>query len=319
MFIEATSDLASRVTGAIRDAARATGASFDYLLKTAIRESSLDPNAASSSSSATGLFQFIDQTWLATMKNDGAALGYGQYADTIEQNSSGSYAVADPAQRRAVMQLRKDPEAAAAMAGAFTKRNAAALRETLGRAPTDGELYIAHFLGSAGANRLISAAIRNPEASAAALFPQGASANRAIFYEKNGSARSVAHVYNALVSKHQASSKVQTAAAATPAFAIPGAGPAAATDPSAKSFRAEAGKEGPVFHTLFSSGRREPVSSVVSEMWSSVPSRAPQPAAVRSSEVSAVARGPAKVTAASNRPLDLFQFLRPEIRAAIRA
>ena len=315
MFIEATSDLASRVTGAIRDAARATGASFDYLLKTAIRESSLDPNAASSSSSATGLFQFIDQTWLATMKNDGAALGYGQYAAAIEQSPSGSYAVADPAQRRAIMQLRKDPEAASAMAGAFTKRNAARLRETLGRAPTDGELYIAHFLGSAGANRLISAAIRSPEASAAALFPQGASANRAIFYEKDGSARSVAHVYNVLVSKHQAGSKLQTATAIVPASAIQ------VSNPSGKSLRAGVEKEGPVFHSLFSSGRREPVSSVVSEMWSSVPSRTLQPAAVRSSEVSAAARSPAaaRTPAMSNRPLDLFQFLRPEIRAAIRA
>jgi hypothetical protein len=321
MFIEATTDLASRVTGAIRDAARATGASFDYLLKTAIRESSLDPNAASSSSSATGLFQFIDQTWLATMKNDGAALGYGQYADSIVQNPSGSYAVADPTQRREIMQLRKDPQTAAAMAGAFTKRNASRLRETLGRPPTDGELYIAHFLGSSGANRLISAAIRSPEISAAALFPEGARANRAIFFNKDGSARSVAHVYNVLVSKHQENSKVQTAAAIQPESAMdPTRMPAARSDGSQNAFRPGANDSGPVFHSLFSSGRREPVSSVVSEMWSPASTRAAQPAAMRSSEVSAAARIPAvRPAAASNRPLDLFQFLRPEIRAAARA
>src|SRR6476646_11882530 len=60
----ATTDIATRVTGAIRDAARVTGAGFEYLLNTALRESNLNPSAKAKSSSATGLFQFIDQTWL---------------------------------------------------------------------------------------------------------------------------------------------------------------------------------------------------------------------------------------------------------------
>ena len=44
------------VAGAIRRAAQATGASFDYLLATARVESNLNPNAKAASSSATGLF-----------------------------------------------------------------------------------------------------------------------------------------------------------------------------------------------------------------------------------------------------------------------
>jgi hypothetical protein len=47
--------------GPIRDAARATSASFDYLLKTTLRELNLNPGAKAPTSSATGLFQFIDQ------------------------------------------------------------------------------------------------------------------------------------------------------------------------------------------------------------------------------------------------------------------
>ena len=85
----ATTDIATRVTGAIRDAARVTGAGFEYLLNTAIRESNLNPNAKAKTSSATGLFQFIDQTWLGTMKQSGASLGYGKYADAISRTSSG--------------------------------------------------------------------------------------------------------------------------------------------------------------------------------------------------------------------------------------
>src|ERR1041384_2290264 len=87
----ATTDIASRVTGAIRDAARATGAGFEYLLNTAVRESNLDPNAKAKSSSATGLFQFIDQTWLSTIKQWGGSLGYGKYADAISKTADGRY------------------------------------------------------------------------------------------------------------------------------------------------------------------------------------------------------------------------------------
>src|ERR1041384_1332268 len=87
----ATTGIATRVTGAIRDAARATGAGFDYLLNTAIRESNLNPNAKAKSSSATGLFQFIDQTWLSTIKQWGGSLGYGKYADAISKTADGRY------------------------------------------------------------------------------------------------------------------------------------------------------------------------------------------------------------------------------------
>ena len=67
------------VTGAIRGAAQATGTSFSYLLATAKIESDLDPTLTTKSSSAAGLFQFIDQTWLGTLKQAGPAFGYGAY------------------------------------------------------------------------------------------------------------------------------------------------------------------------------------------------------------------------------------------------
>src|SRR5271156_1492077 len=99
------------VTGAIRQAAQATGTSFQYLLATAQVESGLNPQAGASTSSARGLFQFIDQTWLATMKQSGPSLGYGQYADAISQDSSGHYQVQDPTMRSEILKLRNDPTA----------------------------------------------------------------------------------------------------------------------------------------------------------------------------------------------------------------
>ena len=198
----ATTDIATRVTGAIRDAARATGAGFEYLLNTAIRESNLNPNAKAKSSSATGLFQFIDQTWLGTMKQSGKALGYGKYADAITRTPQGKFAVDDPAMRREIMALRKDPTANAVMAGAFANSNAKVLNDRLGRKPTDGELYMAHFLGASGAARFIKAAEARPDAKAANYFPRAAQANAAIFYDKQGGARTLKQVYAGLVARH---------------------------------------------------------------------------------------------------------------------
>jgi hypothetical protein len=169
--------------GAIRQAAQATGTSFQYLLATAQVESGLNPQAGASTSSARGLFQFIEQTWLATMKQSGTSLGYGQYADAITKTASGKYEVRDPAVRSDILKLRNDPAANAAMAGAFTKENATLLSRKLGRTPSEGELYIAHFLEVGGAAKLISASSDNPSGSAASLFPSAAHANTSIFYD----------------------------------------------------------------------------------------------------------------------------------------
>jgi hypothetical protein len=198
----ATTDLASRMTGAIRDAARQTGAGFEYLLNTAIRESNLNPNAKAKTSSATGLFQFIDQTWLGTMKQSGASLGYGKFADAITRTADGKFTVNDPQMKAEIFALRKDATANAKMAGAFANSNAKFLKERLGRNPSDGELYIAHFLGASGAARFITAAESNPNAAAANYFPRAAAANGSIFYNRQGGAKSLKQVYAGLISKH---------------------------------------------------------------------------------------------------------------------
>jgi hypothetical protein len=198
----------SGVIGAIRQAAQATGTSFQYLLATAQVESGLNPQAGASTSSARGLFQFIEQTWLATMKQSGAGLGYGQYADAITKTASGKYEVRDPAMRSDILKLRNDPAANAAMAGAFTKENATLLSQKLGRTPSEGELYIAHFLGVGGAAKLISAASDNPSGSAASLFPNAAHANTSIFYDHTtGAARSLAQVRDVLTARYDVAAR----------------------------------------------------------------------------------------------------------------
>ncbi len=192
-----------QIAAALQQASAQTGADFSYLLNTAMRESSLDCSAKSTTSSACGLFQFTEQTWLGTMKKDGAGLGLGQYASAITQNSSGRYVVTDPAARQAILALRNDPQTSALMAGAFANDSKATLEQRLGRSVNSGELYIAHFLGAGGASKLISSAEDAPNARADVLFPEAAAANRSIFYDRSGQPKTVAEVYRGLVAKHQ--------------------------------------------------------------------------------------------------------------------
>src|SRR6202165_319253 len=193
-----------RIAGAIKQAANTTGTSFQYLLATAKMESNFNSRASASTSSARGLYQFIDQTWLGTVKEAGAQLGYGKYADAITKSPSGSYSVSDPAARSAIMKLRDDPAAASSMAAVLTQSNSFRLTGKIGRRPTDGELYMAHFMGVGGAARLISNAEDNPNASAARLFPNAAAANRSIFFDRSGRARSASEVYSVLTSRSAA-------------------------------------------------------------------------------------------------------------------
>jgi len=204
------------VESAIQRASAATGVDFSFLMGTAKRESALNPSAKAGGSSAAGLFQFVEQTWLGTLKSHGAKYGYARYADLIQKGSDGRYQVpSGPESRQAVMDLRFDPRAASLMAGELTSEHAAYLRGSVGRNPTSGELYAAHFLGPEGSARLIRAVQNNPQSSAAAMFPDAAQANHNIFY-RSGRAATVAEVYANLTTTPAASAGAAAAPQAAP-------------------------------------------------------------------------------------------------------
>jgi hypothetical protein len=191
--------LKSVVEAAIKRASAATGVDFTFLMGTAKRESGYNPSAKASSSSAAGLFQFTEQTWLATLKQSGAKYGYARYADFIQKGADGKYRVPNADARKVVMDLRLDAHAASIMAGELASGNASYIRGRVGRDPTSGELYAAHFLGPQGSARLIQAVNATPQASAAAIFPDAARANPSIFY-RSGRAASVSELYANLTS-----------------------------------------------------------------------------------------------------------------------
>lgn len=170
------------VHSAIRRAADATGVDFSLLVETARRESALNPNARASTSSATGLFQFISSTWLDMVRRHGAEHGLGAQAAALRNGAN-----ADT--RAQILALRNDPELSARMAAELARENAEALQARFGRAPSAGELYAAHVMGAGGATRLIEAAQQGAP-NASAIFPREAAANRGLFYTRDGEARS---------------------------------------------------------------------------------------------------------------------------------
>ncbi len=201
MGVEAVSGNSASVRSAIASASRATGIDFDYLLGQAQLESGLNPTARAGTSSATGLYQFIDQSWLGIIKRHGAEYGVSWAADAITRSASGKLGVPDPAMRRAVLALRDNPAIASAMAAESASDNKAALETTLGRGATGTDLYMAHFLGLGGATSFLRGLQSNPGQSAAALFPAAARANRSIFFAADGAPRSLADIYRRFAAK----------------------------------------------------------------------------------------------------------------------
>lgn len=226
------------VRAAIARAAQATGVDFNYLLAQAKLESSLDPGAKAGTSSAAGLYQFTNGTWLSTLDRHGAEHGLGWAGEAIAGGR-----IADPAMRAQIMALRYDADASALMAGELASDNRAELATALGREPDAAELYLGHFLGVGGATTFLSALAADPTQSAARILPQAAAANRTVFYGPEG-ARSVAgvmdHIRGRMGSAMEAGGAEMWAAmgsapeyasrlamAGAPAAAIPAGGPIA--------------------------------------------------------------------------------------------
>lgn len=148
----------------------------NYLKTVAMIESSGDPSAKAKTSSASGMFQFTDRTWKETVK----AMDKDYTADD-----------------------RFDPKKATEVMEFFTQRQKAQLEKSTGKAASDVDMYMAHFLGAAGAGKFLNAMSASPDASAAeTVGPRAASANKSIFY-KNDQARSLQEVYNLMASKYQ--------------------------------------------------------------------------------------------------------------------
>ncbi|WP_230281128.1 transglycosylase SLT domain-containing protein [Croceicoccus sp. Ery15] len=196
--IEAVSGTGTAIRADIARAAQRTGEDFEFLLAQARIESSMNPDAKAATSSAAGLFQFTNATWLGTLERHGAKHGYGWASAAISDGR-----ITDKAMAERIMGLRYDPAASALMAGELAGDNRIEMARTLGRQPDAAELYLAHFLGSGDAARFLNALSRDPDASATALLPAASAANRGIFRHPSGAERSLGEVMAVIEAKVQ--------------------------------------------------------------------------------------------------------------------
>jgi hypothetical protein len=169
-----TKPIATAVFNAISNACTKTGADAATMFAFADIESSFNPNAGANSSSASGLYQFIGSTWTSMIAQYGNEYNVPTGTSVFDVNAN------------------------ALMGGAYLGNNSQILQKAGISTPTPGELYLMHFLGSGGGQAMIAANTNNPSASAASLFPSAASANKTIFYNSDGSAKTVSQVYDTL-------------------------------------------------------------------------------------------------------------------------
>ncbi len=154
------------------------------LMAIAEKESSFAPSARASTSSASGLFQFVEKTWLKALRAFGLRHGQEQAVKAIEGGEEQPRVA--PHKRGEILKLRNDPYLSAALAADMLKRDSDKIAEKVGRPLTPGETYLIHFLGPEDASRFIVKLNETPNASAAQLLPKPARANKPIFFARDG-------------------------------------------------------------------------------------------------------------------------------------
>ncbi len=175
MDIRAKDKSRASMVDVITRVAKIVGVDPALLLTIGMVESSLKPEAGAGSSSAKGLFQFIDGTWSLMLK---------KYA-----NKYGIPSNASP----------YDPVANALLGAEYIREGVDTVSKVVkGRQVNAADIYMSHFMGPQGATDFIKGLQSNPNAIAANTFPGPAKANRSIFAEDKGTGpwRTYAGVYN---------------------------------------------------------------------------------------------------------------------------
>ncbi|MCJ2034640.1 transglycosylase SLT domain-containing protein [Methylobacterium sp. J-068] len=152
------------------------------LMAVADKESSFKTEVQAQTSSATGLFQFIERTWLGVIRDFGPKYGLAADAALVVAGDNGRPTVTDAAERTRLLEMRRDPYLSALMAGEMLKRDAARIALRIGRELTLGEVYLAHFLGPDDAEDFLASVMDKPKAAAAQMLPGPARANKSIFF-----------------------------------------------------------------------------------------------------------------------------------------
>lgn len=162
-------------------AAYLAGVDPRLLMAIADKESSFMVDARAPTSTATGLFQFIEATWLRAIRDYGPRFGLDREAALVEAGESG-LVVNDEDERKRILDMRNDPFLSTLFAASMLRAEQDKLSARLGRPISEAEVYLVHFLGPAGAQKFLAVLAEKPKTPAANLLPKAARANRPIFY-----------------------------------------------------------------------------------------------------------------------------------------
>jgi hypothetical protein len=185
------------VADAINNATTRTGISASYLAGLFNKEYGAGLYAAQGAgsgnlegtSSAVGIAQFTKGTAVRLAKSNN-----GFYARVLGIDIAGK-------SDDEIHAMFKDPKVAMTGAALLARENANQMQRDLGRPVSDGEMYLAHFLGAGGATTLIRAVQADPNQLAATIMPQAAAANKGIFFDKEtGRGLTVAQLYSRVTS-----------------------------------------------------------------------------------------------------------------------
>lgn len=121
--------------------------SEEYVRKVSKVESGNNPNAKAKTSTATGLFQFTQSSWLDSVS---------QLAPEYGNNPDGT-----PKKREEILALRTNPTVATEVFKRFTASNGSSLEKS-GIPTTDANMYLAHFLGTPSAKKVLLADDETP-------------------------------------------------------------------------------------------------------------------------------------------------------------
>jgi hypothetical protein len=182
------------VIRAVQIAQQRLGADPDLLLAIASQESGFNPKARNRHSSARGLLQFTNVTWLTVIRDFGSQHGLRRYAAAIDTDRSGRMSVKTPRLRRAILDLRKDPLLQVIMATERLNQERAPLELRLGHPAQLTDLYFLHLLGPAGAAHFLTELAEHPDASSSATVGAQTKFNEGLFV-RDGRPLTVAEAY----------------------------------------------------------------------------------------------------------------------------
>jgi len=151
----------------INGAGKMVGVDSNLMATMVAAESGFNPGVKAGSSSASGLMQFISDTWKAMVKKYGPKYGIPPGTSPF------------------------DAKANLLMGAEYIKENIQSMQKYLKRKVTDTDVYMGHFMGTGGAKQFLTA---DPSTIGATMFPAAAAANPTIYYDK-GRPKTLAEIY----------------------------------------------------------------------------------------------------------------------------